>query len=115
MRDNQKADNGQIIKQLVSEMQCPICCRQYRKENTLVLGHQDELWVLAVICRHCHTHGLVFAVVHEVEEQFASELVPQECLKFQEMPQIDMDDVLDIQRFLRDFDGDFKTLFSETR
>ena len=41
------------------------------------------------------------------------ELTAQEWARFREMPQIDVDDLLDVHEFLRDFEGDFASLFED--
>ena len=57
------------------------------------------------------TRGLIFAIIKETEEpESIVELTSEEWIKFQEMSQIDADDVLDMHEFLRDFDGDFVSL-----
>jgi hypothetical protein len=67
---------------------------------------------MAVTCGQCHTRGLIFALIKENDEsESIIELTPEELKKFREMSRVDADDVLDMHEFLRDFDGDFVSLF----
>lgn len=109
MRDSA---NHPLIRYLVTRIRCAICKTRYRPQDIHILAHQGESWLMAVECHECHTQGLVFAVVQEGEAQpVVTELTPEEQAKFQEMPPLDADDVLDVHQFLRDFNGDFIKLF----
>jgi hypothetical protein len=112
---NMSVDDGLLkrlfIKHLITNIKCAVCQSHYEAEDIHIIDHRDELWVMAVSCGQCHTRGLIFAIIKETEEpESIVELTPEEWIKFQEMSQIDADDVLDMYEFLRDFDGDFVSL-----
>lgn len=112
MRYERESPKYLFIKQLIANIRCAVCNHRYGLDDIRIIGHQDELWVIAVMCAECQTQGLVFAVVKEGEQpEIITDLTPEEWARFQEMSPIDTDDVLDIHRFLRDFDGDFVDLF----
>lgn len=96
-----------FIKHLIANIKCAVCQSHYEPEGIHIVDHRDELWVMAVTCGQCHTRGLIFAVI---KEESVTELTPEEWIKFQEMSQVDADDVLDMHEFLRDFNGDFVSL-----
>lgn len=100
-----------FIKHLITNIKCAVCEGRYELEDIHIIDHHDELWVMAVSCRQCHTQGLIFALIRETEEtENINELTLEELTRFRKMPQLDADDVLDMHEFLRDFDGDFVSL-----
>jgi hypothetical protein len=70
--------------------------------------------MLMVSCHHCQTQGIILAMVKEDEHvEVLSDLTPEEWERIRDLPAISSDDVLDVCRFLRDFDGDFVGLLTE--
>lgn len=110
------SDEGQekreLIRHLVASIPCAVCQHYHEPDNVRIVKHQGEIWVMSVTCSHCGSQGLVFAMIQEGQKQgIVSELTSQEWARFRDMPQIDADDLLDVHEFLRDFDGDFASLF----
>ena len=106
-----EVDKHKFIKYLITNIQCAVCGEYYEQEDVRVISQQEGLWVITVTCESCHTQGLVFAMVKEGEvPEIISELTSSEWATFEKMPQISVDDVLDIHELLRDFEGDFSAL-----
>ena len=106
-------EKPEFIRYLAANIKCATCGQQYRPEDIRVMGHQDELWIMVVSCTDCGTQGIIFAMVREGEAPVAevlSELTQEEWEKLRSIPQIGIDDVLDIHRLLRDFQGDMDEL-----
>ena len=96
-----------FIRQLITNIKCGVCGRHYELDDVRILSHQGDLWVMGVTCAHCQTQGLVFATVTEAEApEVIADVTPEEWERFQEMPQINADDVLDTHELLEGFDGD---------
>ena len=55
----------QRIKQLILAAvgRCGECRRRYRLDDLAVIGHRDHLWMVTVICEHCHSQGFITAIV----------------------------------------------------
>lgn len=103
-----------FLKQFFSAMKCGFCGQTYGVENVNILGHQEELWFLSIVCIHCQTQGLVAAVVQEGKTGEAiTDLREVEYAKFAQGEVVGIDDVLDVHNFLKDFKGDFLRLFSQ--
>ena len=96
--------------------QCSVCKQQYALEDARILERQGELWVLSICCSHCNTQALVAAVVDgdgaEVDTFDRTEI---EDSTERAADVANVDDVLDMHRFLETFDGDFVSLFSRRR
>jgi hypothetical protein len=105
----------ELIKHLIASIPCAVCQHHYEPGDVQIVDHRGEIWVMAVKCNHCGTQGLIFAMIKEGEKpEIVSELTAREWAKFREMPQIDADDLLDVHEFLRDFEGDFVSLFEDS-
>jgi ribosomal protein S27E len=102
-----------LFKRLMTTIRCSECGEHYEGENVKILGHYDDLWFLNVYCPGCQTQGLVAAVLKEGKPlELVTDLTEWEYAKFREMAVVGADDVLDLHSFLKEFNGDFSTLFS---
>lgn len=111
-RVSEMANEG-IIKRLMSSVKCPVCGQRYEEAGIKILGHQEELWFLAVSCSACHTRCLVAAVIKEdVAPEIITDLTEAELEKFRNIDGLAADEMLDMHNFLKNFHGDFSRLFS---
>jgi hypothetical protein len=103
-----------FVRQLLENIKCVVCSEPYDESDVTIMGQQDELWMLMVSCHHCGTQGIILAMVKEDEQvELLTDLGADELERVNSLPAISSDDVLDVHCFLRDFDGDFVTLFKE--
>jgi hypothetical protein len=110
-RDSPEYD---FVRQLLENIKCVVCSKEYEEDDVSIMGQQDELWMLMVSCHYCGTQGLILAMVKEDEHiELLTDLTPEELEWMNDLPAIDGEDVLDICQFLRQFDGDFQELFKE--
>jgi len=113
MTENEHAMRQAFIRHLAANVQCVSCGQRYARSDIYVLGHHEDVWVSAVVCKRCGTQGLVFATVRG-EEQFevTSESRMEERAISEATPPLSIDDVLDVHAFLKDFQGDVEALFA---
>ena len=103
-----------FLKRLFSKVNCGICGRKYDSSDIKVLDQEEGLWILSVVCSSCGTQGLIAAVVQEGQvADVITELTEAEQARFAGGEGVGTDDVLDMHTFLKEFDGDFASLFSE--
>jgi len=103
-----------IIKEMMTSMKCGVCGQHYEVDNIEVLGHEENLWFLKVLCVACHTQYLAAAVIKEGgAPETITDLTEVELDKFRNMDRPTADEVLDMHNFLKAFDGDFAHLFSQ--
>jgi hypothetical protein len=101
-----------LVKKLMATLKCSVCGQRYEAANVQVLGRREELWFLSVSCLTCHSQGLVAAVIKEGKPQeVITDLTEEEFARLNGQSAVVGDDVLEIHSFLKDFDGDFSTLF----
>lgn len=102
------------IKEIVlsSVAKCGACGREYLFDNVSVLGHEEELWFLMIVCDGCNSRGLIAALVKENKRaQVISDLIEGESENFS--AKVTSDDVTSMRHFLEEFDGDFASLFGK--
>ncbi len=105
--------NDSVIKKLMSSVKCVVCGQCYGAGDIKILGHQEDLWFLDVACSACHTRCLVTAAIkEEMAPAVITDLTEDELEKFRNAGVLTADEVLDMHRFLTDFDGNFSRLFS---
>lgn len=100
-----------LIKKLMTSMKCESCGRHYEVYDIDILGHREDLWFMRVLCPTCHSQSLVAAVVREEKGPAVITDLTENELKAKNDSAIEVDDVLDMHRFLGNFDGDFLRLF----
>jgi len=104
----------QFVRQLIANIKCVACSQKYSESDVFIMGQRDDVWMLMVSCSHCKTQGMILAMIKEEEQiELITDLTPEELVKFENMPSIGVDDVLDLHRFLKDFEGDFRKLFEK--
>ncbi|MFC1911622.1 hypothetical protein ACFLXG_00470 [Chloroflexota bacterium] len=102
-----------LIKRLMTSLKCDSCGQHYEVYNIDILGHREDMWFLRVFCPACHTQCLVAAVVKEGRAPAAaSDLTDIELKDFRDAGDVEVEDVLNMHVFLKDFDGDFSRLFA---
>ena len=112
-RPDESDDKHALLKHLLTSIPCAVCEHPYRPADVEIVDHRDEIWIVAVKCSHCGTTGVVFALIREEGPDRVSDLLPEEWARFRQMPQISADELLDVHEFLKDFDGDFISLFED--
>ncbi len=104
-----------LIKKLMASMKCSACGQCYEVDNVDVLGHEGDLWFLRVFCPACQARYLMAVVVNEDRvPEVITDLTEAELDKFKSVGVLTADEVLDMHSFLKDFDGDFSRLFSQS-
>jgi hypothetical protein len=101
-----------LIKKLMAKIKCESCGQHYEAYNIDILGHSEDMWFVKVLCATCHSQCLVAAVVRKEKAPAVTTDLTEEELKANNDSTIEVDDILDMHRFLEDFDGDFLRLFS---
>jgi hypothetical protein len=103
-----------FLKRLFAKVNCGVCGQKYDAANIKILDQEDGLWVLSVYCGSCGTQGLIAAVVQEGNiTDIITDLTEDEYDRFSKKEAVGVDDVQAMHSFLKEFDGDFASLFSE--
>lgn len=103
-----------FVRQLLENVKCVVCSSEYDDADVAIMGQQDDVWMLMVSCHQCATQGIILAMIKEEEQvEVVTDLTPEEWERVKDLPAISTDDVLDVHRFLREFDGDFQELIEE--
>ena len=103
-----------FLKRLFSKVNCGVCGQKYDMSNIKIIDQEDGLWVLSVYCSSCGTQGLIAAVVQEGNiTEVITDLTEAERERFDDSEVVGVEDVLEIHNFLKEFGGDFASLFSE--
>lgn len=93
---------------------CGSCGRDYVSDNVSVLGHEEELWFLMIVCDGCHSRGLVAALVKDHKRpQVIGDVIEAKPQKV--TGSVTSEDVVAMHAFLVDFDGDFVSLFDKKK
>ena len=103
-----------LIKRLMLSIKCTVCGRRYEESQVSVLGHKKDLWFLTASCAACGTRCLVTVALKEGSvPQPVSDLSEREAAIFRHKKALNADEILDMHRFLKGFDGDFNLLFED--
>jgi hypothetical protein len=98
-----------FIFKILSHLKCPSCGRNYDSDSVRVkrLGDlwSNDLWLVDISCHFCGSQAMALCLV-KGEDLFVEKSDDQETTQ-----PIQADDVIGIHKFMRDFGGDFRTLF----
>lgn len=104
------SSHERLIRQLMTNVDCAICGHSFQLSDVHVLGHEDQVWLLTTMCTHCHSHGIIIAILEIERPVPAHELSGVEETWFQDASLVGVDDVLEMHYLLEGFDGDLETL-----
>ena len=116
-----ESTSDRVVRFLIEHARCNDCGAEYRVEDVHILSQTAErIWDLAAVCHSCYGLSLRRAIVKpgadepkaRYEMRRLDELTTAERRRFQGLPSLERDDVLDMAQFLEGFDGDFRGLFS---
>jgi hypothetical protein len=99
------------IKRLMNAVKCGHCGENYLSHNVKVVGNSNGLWYINAYCTSCHSQFVIAATLCGDKPALISDLKDEEAARFTAGHSPNADDVLDMHTFLKNFDGDFGTLF----
>lgn len=107
-----------IVKQITENVQCPKCKSTYTEEDIEIIGSLgDEHTFFHTICPGCDAEAVINVALHFEDDMFPEATLPN-LAKLGTAPRkggITVNEVLDMHNFLKDFKGDFGTLFNEKK
>jgi hypothetical protein len=103
----------EIIRQLLGSIKCGVCGQGFELANVNVLGQQDDVLFIQVVCASCYTQCLVAVMLGDRKlAKEITDLSDKEFDKFCHFGPVSADEELDLHYFLNKFDGNFKALFA---
>ena len=101
-----------LIKRLIQYVKCGECGEPYEGQNVRVLGRCGDAVFFSVECTCCNRRDVIAALVRETKMPDRVEDFTEEGFaRVVEAAPVDSGDVVAIHNFLKDFNGDFSTLF----
>lgn len=107
-----------IVSQIKKKISCPKCKSKYGDQDIEIIGNLgDEQSFFHAICPSCEMEAIVNVSIQfdDIESPIPGNFQGvQNVKKLGSAPRlgkIDMNEVLDIHNFLKDFNGDFTKMF----
>lgn len=106
-----------IIATLKQRVRCTKCNRKFTYREINLHEIQETQLIVSCDCHKCKNRTMLeidLAPTKEFIEQASNSRKPQGIkMTAKRLEQITSDDVLDVKNFLRDFTGDFKSIFKK--
>lgn len=106
-----------IIKTLKQRIKCEKCNRKFTYREINILDIHETQITVSCDCHKCKNKTMLeidLTPTKEFIEKAKASRKPQGIkMTAKQLRQITSDDILDVKNFLRDFTGDFKTLFKK--
>jgi DNA polymerase III psi subunit len=103
----------EVLKRIVAALKCSQCSASFTPEKVSFLASKDDMWYFMVDCSGCGNREMVAALVQQAgEAEKCTDLTESEAGTL--VCPVESDDVIDIYLYLKDFSGDFKSLFGGT-
>lgn len=87
-----------ILKRVQQNLSCPVCKRQFKLEELKVKGVLDKNFLIQASCYDNHPPALVLFIANSLKKNEHA---------------ISTDDVIDLHKTLKNFTGDFKSVFQK--
>ncbi|OGE88036.1 MAG: hypothetical protein A3J07_01865 [Candidatus Doudnabacteria bacterium RIFCSPLOWO2_02_FULL_49_13] len=114
-----KFDLNRILQWLAHILRCPVCGHKYEASQTKIIDAADDKPMMGrsilvhTDCDKCKS-SVVFSIAIDGPEIFSigmvTDLTSQDTSKFKNSQPISSDEVLATHEFLREFDGDFRSI-----
>lgn len=124
----------QIRRIVVERMdRCTVCHRRFVEDDVEVVSRKSDVWLMIVQCRDCHSRSFAAVVGEssgaidpsslfglesdgpiEITLDIDADFFEVDQDEFDDTPPVGVDDILEMHEFLESFDGDFKSLFSDS-
>ena len=101
-------DFKKLIQDIREQIPCPQCKKKLNSKNIAILGTAFNEAYFVGHCKQCPNNVIIHATLGPVR--------PHRSLKDARTPimkVVDQNDILDMHNFLREFNGDFISLFSK--
>ena len=109
-----------IIKNIKTHVTCPKCHSNYSSKDLSVLSSMGNRCLVVAKCEECGTPIMISATIrHEGEDKLDPRKIITEQRKLMDIKEINeedivsSDDVLKIHQLLKNYSGDFKSLFGD--
>jgi hypothetical protein len=108
-------DGADWLRTQLTSFGCASCGQAYETGRIRVLAERDGLFFVDLACTHCDTQAIAIITIQVDEDDDPRADVGELTLLATEpdtepAPAIDADDVLEMHRFLVDFQGDAREL-----
>lgn len=114
-----KLDFRRIIEWLAHMLRCPVCGQRYNLDQTKLIESREEKptnsanLLVHIDCERCKS-SVVFSIAVDGPEIFSvgmvTDLTSTDTSKFKNSKPLTSDDVLATHEFLKNFNGDFRSL-----
>lgn len=94
----------QLIKEIKATIPCRHCEKPYSDREIRIIGTVLNEGFFMANCRNCQIEVIINVI-------FKEKKLIHRPLKNRSIKPIDKDDILDMRNFLKNFNGDFATLF----
>lgn len=113
MADKSTAEE-RLLRRVIARFRCEHCHRQHAMANVSVMGKYDSVWIVGVDCDGCQRPGMfVVSIRKDSSLDVVTDLTDDEQERFLAARSVDVKDVDAIREFLRDFKGDFGSIFGD--
>ena len=103
-----------LIRQIAARVRCAVCGHHFTSTDIRVLGHREHVWAMQVNCRECRTRALLLAVIDGKSAlPIYTDLEPDEWLRFNDLPRLTLDDVIEFHQYMQAYEGDFSEIMDE--
>lgn len=103
----------ELIKNIQAMMRCPSCGANYDSDHIHFLGQLDLAALIQLDCQGCGLPVMATIVVSEkgAQPKVLSDMSKEDLVERGKTEPIGNDYVLDVHKFLKEFDGNFEKMF----
>jgi len=105
--------NDKMVFRLISSIPCSSCGKYFEASDVEILESQEDICLVYAVCNACHVASYIVILASHKKTAMYAELFPQREAKPGTSGAVTEEDLLEMHRFLKDFDGDLAALLRE--
>jgi hypothetical protein len=109
----------EVLQNILEIIHCPFCGSDYSEKYTRIKAQVNRDYIVQLICPECQ-NSIMANFSYQGGKRFSknkidirkNDMPSNEMMRFISRGAISDDDVIDLHKEMKDFDGDFKGLFN---
>ena len=112
--DSKNNLDAMLAQKIAGRFACNHCGRKYLVRDVSVVEKWEQQWLMQLVCAWCDAEELLSVLLKGQQARAVLlDVTPGEWKHFRRMPTISVNDVIEIARTMRDYQGDLSEIMEE--
>ena len=113
--DSKNHLDSMLAQKIAGRFACNHCGRKYRVRDITIVEKWEQQWLMQLVCAWCHAEELLSVLLKGQQARAVLlDVTPGEWKYFRQLPAVGVDDVIEMARTMRDYQGDLSEILEES-